>query len=71
LIQERRFSLIARESQFQKWIATIVDSLAIFPINTPNSRKTNSRARRKMKMKMRRRKRNCSRKRMANKRYST
>jgi hypothetical protein len=63
LTQERRvFSLVARESQYRKWIATIVENLAILLINAPSPRKTNSRVRKMMTVKMKRKKRNSSRK---------
>jgi hypothetical protein len=56
---KKSFSL-ARERQSSRWIATIVENLAILLINATSPRKTNSRARKMMKVMMRRRKRSSS-----------
>jgi hypothetical protein len=70
LIQGRRSFSLARENPYQRWIATIVESLAILLINAQSPRKTNSRARKMMKVKMRR-KRSSSRRKKTSKRGST
>jgi hypothetical protein len=70
LIQGRSFSL-ARESPSSRWIATIVEKLAILLINAISPRKTNSRARKMMKLKMRIKKRSSSRRKKASTRSFT
>jgi hypothetical protein len=65
LIEERRNFSLARESPSPRWIATIVENLAILIINATSPRKTNSRARKMMKVMMRRNKRSYSRRKKA------
>jgi hypothetical protein len=65
LIQERSNFSLATESQSLRWIAIIVENLAIFLINATSPRKTNLRARNMMEVMMRRKKRSSSRRKKA------
>jgi hypothetical protein len=68
--RKKKFSL-ARESSSPRWIATIVENMAILLINATSPRKTNSRARKMMKVMMRRKKRSSSRRKKASTRGFT